>query len=85
MKAIPVHQAKANLSKYIIQAKAGKPVYIGRYGEAEVVLTATTKRKGLKLGVWADKYKPNAYKDEDLIGPDQELINDFEKAINKPL
>jgi prevent-host-death family protein len=45
MKVIPFHEAKANLSKYIQQAKAGKPVYIGARGEAEVVLTAAPKQK----------------------------------------
>jgi len=45
MKAIPIHEAKANLSKYIQQAKAGKPVYIGARGETEVVLTAVPKQK----------------------------------------
>ncbi|HEX7633297.1 MAG TPA: type II toxin-antitoxin system prevent-host-death family antitoxin [Candidatus Saccharimonadales bacterium] len=45
MKTIPIHEAKANLSKYIQQAKAGKPVYIGARGETEVVLTAVPKTK----------------------------------------
>lgn len=43
MKAIAIHEAKTNLSKYIKQAKAGKPVYIGSFGKNEVVLMATPK------------------------------------------
>ncbi len=45
MKAIPIHEAKANLSKYIKQAKAGTPVYIGARGETEVMLSAVPKKK----------------------------------------
>jgi antitoxin (DNA-binding transcriptional repressor) of toxin-antitoxin stability system len=43
MKTVPIHQAKANLSKYIGQAKQGEPVYIGGYGHAEVMLVALPK------------------------------------------
>jgi antitoxin (DNA-binding transcriptional repressor) of toxin-antitoxin stability system len=37
-KVITIYDAKTNLSKYIKQAKAGKLIYIGGYGEREVVL-----------------------------------------------
>ena len=37
---LTIYEAKTNLSKYIKQAKAGKPAYIGNYGRVEVVLTA---------------------------------------------
>ncbi len=43
MKAVPIHQAKAHLSEYIATAKKGTPVYIGSFGNAEVVLTAVPK------------------------------------------
>jgi antitoxin (DNA-binding transcriptional repressor) of toxin-antitoxin stability system len=49
MKTIPIHQAKANLSKYIGQAKQGKPVYIGGYGHAEVMLVALPKNNVVPL------------------------------------
>jgi antitoxin (DNA-binding transcriptional repressor) of toxin-antitoxin stability system len=39
MKAIPIHDAKTNLSKYIAAAKKGEKIYIGSFGSAEVVLT----------------------------------------------
>lgn len=45
MNAIPIYEAKTNLSKYIKLAKAGTPVYIGAKGESEVVLTAVPKKK----------------------------------------
>lgn len=44
MKTIPIHEAKANLSKYIQQAKAGKPVYIGARGQTEVMLVVAPKK-----------------------------------------
>jgi len=38
MKAVSIHDAKTNLSKYIATAKKGEKVYIGSFGKAEVVL-----------------------------------------------
>ena len=43
MKTISIHDAKTNLSKYIVAAKQGKAVYIGGFGKAEGVLTALPK------------------------------------------
>jgi len=40
MKTVSIHDAKTNLSKYIVAAKKGEKVYIGGYGKAEVVLTS---------------------------------------------
>lgn len=45
MKTIPIHEVKTNLSKYVKQAKAGKPVYFGSFGKSEVVLMAIPKSK----------------------------------------
>lgn len=39
MKAISIHDAKSNLSKYIAAAKKGEKIYIGGFGKAEVVLS----------------------------------------------
>jgi prevent-host-death family protein len=44
-KIITIYDAKTNLSKYIKQAMAGNPVYIGSYGEQEVVLMAAKPKK----------------------------------------
>jgi len=43
MKAITIHDAKTNLSKYIAAAKKGEKIYIGGFGKAEVVLTKIDK------------------------------------------
>lgn len=84
-KTITIHEAKTHLSKYIKQAKSGKPVYIGAFGAEEVMIVpAKPRKKPLKIGVWAHKRKPDAYKDEDIIGPDPDIIKDFEDSINKP-
>lgn len=78
MKAIPIHEAKANLSKYIQQAKAGKPVYIGARGETEVVLTAVPKKKpgslfgSMKGQLWISQ---EAWEESD-----REIAKDFENS-----
>jgi len=82
-KVITIHEAKTHLSKYIKQAKAGQPVSIGAFGKEEVILTVSNpKKKPLKLGIWKDRAK--GYKDEDIIGPDPDIIKDFEDSANKP-
>ena len=43
MKTVTIHDAKTNLSKYIAAAKRGEKIYIGSFGEAEVVLSKLTK------------------------------------------
>lgn len=85
-KVITIHEAKTHFSKYIKQAKAGQPVYIGSYGrvEAKLVPAKSVPKNKLNIGVWAHKAKPNAYKDEDLVGPDPDIIVDFEESTDKP-
>jgi len=39
---ISIHDAKTNLSKYIAQVKTGKTLFIGAYGNPEVMLTLVT-------------------------------------------
>ncbi len=84
-KAISIYEAKTNLSKYIKQAKAGTPVYIGSYGASEVMLVPVPKKQPIKIGIWADKKKANAYDYDDLVGPDPDIIALFEESIDKPL
>ena len=57
---ITIYDAKTNLSKYIKQAKAGSPVYIGSYGEQEVILMAAQPKKTkIKFGTGAGKLSLN--------------------------
>ena len=70
-KVITIYDAKTNLSKYVKQAKAGKPVYIGSYGQREVVLMAAEPAKNtVKFGVAAGKIQ---YTDTALEGPDDDI------------
>lgn len=38
MKTISIHDAKTNLSKYIAAAKKGENIYVGGFGEPEVLM-----------------------------------------------
>jgi prevent-host-death family protein len=78
MKAIPIHEAKANLSKYIQQAKAGKPVYIGARGETEVVLTAVPKKKSESL--WGSMKGQIWISDEAWDEASRAVAKDFENS-----
>ena len=70
-KVITIYDAKTNLSKYIKQAKAGNPVYIGSYGTQEVVLMAAKPKKAaIKFGTAAGKLH---YNDKDLEGLDPDI------------
>ena len=40
--AIPIHEAKSNLSKLVKRAAAGEKIYIGAYGKPEAVLSAVS-------------------------------------------
>lgn len=42
-KAVSIHDAKTNLSKYIAAAKNGEKIYIGSFGKVEVVMEAVVK------------------------------------------
>ena len=74
-KVVSIYEAKTNLSKYIKQAKSGIPVYIGGYGEQEVVLMAAKPEKTpIIFGTAAGKIK---YKDENLEGADKDIEKMF--------
>ncbi len=83
-KVVTIHEAKTHLSRYIKKAKAGEAVYIGAYGQEEVMLVPAGKKKTRKrqLGIWANE--PLAYKDEDIMGPDADILTDFEESISRP-
>lgn len=70
-KVVTIYDAKTNLSKYIKQAKSGHPVYIGSYGEQEVVLMAVQPVKNvIKFGVATDAFH---YDDSVLEGVDKDV------------
>jgi antitoxin (DNA-binding transcriptional repressor) of toxin-antitoxin stability system len=49
MKAVSIHDAKTNLSKYIAAAKKGEKVYIGGFGKAEVLLVKISDQEHSSL------------------------------------
>lgn len=81
---IPIHEAKTNLSKLIKQAVGGKTIYVGAFGQPQVIITAVPKKQPIKIGIFAHKYKSGDFSDTDIIGTDPETVKDFESSINKP-
>lgn len=81
MKAVPIHEAKTNLSKYIAQAKRGEPVYIGSFGRAEVVLTVVPKRAAPLL--WGSMQGKLSVSDEEWNQAEALANSDFETALSE--
>lgn len=79
MKAIPIHEAKANLSKYIQQAKAGKPIYIGARGEVEVMLTVAPKPQPSKQ-IWGSMRDDIWISDEAWQTASKQVTQDFDNS-----
>lgn len=73
MKAITIHDAKSNLSKYIAAAKKGQPVYIGSFGQAEVMLTVVPKSRPNKRMFGFAKGKITARSDAFSAKTDTEI------------
>ena len=70
-KAITIYDAKTNLSKYIKEAKSGHHIYIGSYGQREVVLmTAKPDKKTIKFGTAMGKFK---FSNNNLEGLDKDI------------
>lgn len=68
MKAISIHDAKSNLSKYIEAAKKGEKIYIGGFGKAEVVLTklsaeesSSFSKRNFSIAKGKVKEKPDSF------------------------
>jgi prevent-host-death family protein len=74
-KVVTIYEAKTNLSKYIKEAKSGKPVYIGSYGEQEVVLMAAKPKKSkITYGTAAGKLSSVEEINEGLDSDIQEMF-----------
>ena len=77
-KVVTIYDAKANLSKLIKSAQAGKTIYIGAFGMPQAVIAPLPKRPKVKMGVWQGKHKIT-YTDDDLINSDTELVEQMNK------
>ncbi len=82
-KVIPIYEAKTNFSKLVKKAQAGETIYVGAYGHAQAILSPVPKKQKINIGVWDHKFKP--YDNDYLVGPDPEIIKDFEDSANRPL
>ena len=76
---VTIYNAKANLSKLVKSAQAGKTIYIGAFGIPQAVIAPLPKRPKIKLGVWQGKHKIN-YTDDDLINSDKELVKQMTES-----
>lgn len=79
---VSISEAKAQLSKLVKRAQAGETIYVGAYGNPQAVIGPVPARKPIPVGVWAHKQKPDAYEDDDLIKPDQDIIEAFAQSIS---
>lgn len=67
---IPIHTAKATLSKLVKEAQEGAIVYIGAYGQPQAMLSPIPHRSPVNIGVW-DHRKTIDY--EALEASDEEI------------
>ncbi|MCB9822502.1 prevent-host-death protein [Candidatus Nomurabacteria bacterium] len=84
-KVYAIHEAKTQLSKLVKKAEEGQVVYLGAYGKPTAILIKLPETPEVIFGVLSHKKMLNAYKNEDLIGPDPDIAQDFETSINRPL
>ena len=82
-KVVTIYDAKANLSKLIKRAQAGKTIYIGAFGIPQAVIAPLPTKPKIKIGVWKGKHKIT-YSDEDLINSDTELVKQMTEGTIFP-
>lgn len=79
---VSISEAKAQLSKLVKRAQAGETIYVGSYGNPQAVIAPVPVRKPVPIGVWAHRRRPNAYADDDLIKPDADVTEEFERSVS---
>lgn len=82
-KVVTIYDAKANLSKLVKRAQAGKTIYIGAFGIPQAVIAPLPIKPKVKLGVWKGKHKLS-YSDDDLINSDPELVRQMTEGTLFP-
>jgi antitoxin (DNA-binding transcriptional repressor) of toxin-antitoxin stability system len=82
-KVITIYDAKANLSKLVKRAQAGKTVYIGAFGIPQAVIAPLPTKSKIKIGVWQGKHKIT-YSDDDLMNSDSELVKQMTEGALFP-
>lgn len=84
-KVVTIYEAKTKLSQLVKLAQAGETIYIGAFGQPQAVLSPLPERQPVKIGIWADKRKPNAYELDDLVAPDADVTRDFDASATRAL
>ena len=82
-KVVTIYDAKANLSKLVKRAQAGKTVYIGAFGIPQAVIAPLPPKPKVHLGVWQGKHNIS-YSNDDLISTDPELIKQMTEGAIFP-
>ncbi len=54
-KVVSIYEAKTHLSKLIKKAQAGETIYIGAYGQPQVIMTHAPAVQKANIGVWKHK------------------------------
>ena len=60
------------------------PAAPGSTQSPQVVLGPVPARKPIPIGEWAHKRRPDAYEEDNLVKPDEDAIEDFERSISGP-
>lgn len=75
--AIPIHEAKSNLSKLVKRAKEGETLYIGAFGHPDAILAPVPKqKKKIKYGTMSDG-QLDGIDDSVLVGIDPDIQEMF--------
>lgn len=87
MKTVSIHDAKTNLSKYIVAAKNGEKIYIGSHGKPEVKLVfvkpGEIKKPKRKFGILKGKISQKSLNYDKHTDPEwQKMVDDM---YSKPL
>ena len=56
------------------------PAATSRAQSPQVVLGPVPARKPIPIGDWAHKRRPDAYEEDNLVKPDEDVIEDFERS-----
>lgn len=84
MKTVSIHDAKTNLSKYILAAKNGETIYIGSRGKPEVKLVVSKPKKpARKFGVLKGKISDSSLEYDKHS--DQEWQKVVKDSYNNPI
>ena len=77
MKTVSIHDAKSNLSKYISAAKKGHKIYIGSFGNPEVVLLKTSMINSSKTRDFSKAHNMIKEHKDSFSNSTEEIVSDL--------